>query len=271
MPSICIMTMAFGRDLSEGRITDHAMLRGLEEAGFDGVELWDARLAERPGLQDEYKAYLADSSLDVPCLDVGCNFISRDPSARQQAQDALCRGIDTAVSFNSPVVLAAGSVLSGDITPEEGRAMITDGLAACLPAAQEAGVTLAIENFGVAPTLQCKASHCQEILDGAPGLAFVFDTGNFYFCGEEPLDTMEALAPHTCHVHLKDWIRSDTPVLADVAGTPLGSGLIPNPEIINRFDASHPVGWFSLEVTAPGEMMEAARHDLAAARSWAPA
>jgi sugar phosphate isomerase/epimerase len=166
------------------------------------------------------------------------------------------------------LVLAAGSRLSGGITPAEGRKMTADGLNACMPLAEDAGVTLAIEDFGVAPTLQCAAKDCIEVMDSAPGVAFVFDTGNFYFADEDPLANFDALASRTCHVHLKDWVKSDRPQIADVAGAPLGEGIIPNREVVARFLESTHVDSYSLEVGATGDTLEATRRDLATLQRW---
>lgn len=266
-PKISIMTMVFGGALADGSLSDAAMLGALEEAGFDGVELDARRVLAEPALLETYTSYLAGSKLEVTCLDAGCNFVGADQAARDEGIEALHAALDIAGPLRCSLVLAAGSRLSGDITPEDGRRMIADGLEACLPAAQEAGVTLAIEDFGVAPTLQCSAEHCLEILDAVPGLAFVFDTGNFYFCGEEPLGNMPSLAGRTCHLHLKDWVKSDSPQIADVSGCPVGAGIIPNDEVIRRFLKAG-VGSFSLELGASGDKLEAARADLETIRRW---
>jgi len=44
MAKISIMTMAFGEELASGKLDDVAMLAGLQEIGFDGVELTSPRL-----------------------------------------------------------------------------------------------------------------------------------------------------------------------------------------------------------------------------------
>jgi sugar phosphate isomerase/epimerase len=149
--------------------------------------------------------------------------------------------------------------------------MTIDALNACMVTASEIGVTLAIEDFGVAPTLQCSAAHCLEILEAVPGLAFVFDTGNFYFCHEDPLENVKVLGAKTRHVHLKDWVKSATPEIADVSGALLGSGLIPNEALIRGFLERGAVESFSLEAGAPGDKLEATRRDLETFRRWAAA
>ena len=254
--------------MADGTLTDTAMLERLEKIGLDGVELPSGYLLAEPKRRKTYATYLSDSRLRLTCIDGGCNLIGADAASRAKGVYDLHAAIEIAWGFGCPLVLAAGSQLSGGITPQDGRRMIIDGMQACLPAAQQADVMLAIEDFGVAPTLQCAAHDCLEILDAAPELGFVFDTGNFYFRGEDPLANLALLGDRTCHVHFKDWVKSAKPEIADVAGAALGTGIIPNQELARRFVDLPRVENFSLEVGAPGDKFEAAQRDLKTLRRW---
>lgn len=268
MAEISIMTMAFADELVKGELGDVAMLRALESMGYDGVELHAERIRSNGRLLHSYRNYLRDSRLGVTCLDVGCNLVGPGPQSRQQGIDDLFAGVDLAWELGCGLALAAGSRLSTGIAPEEGRKMVAAGLSACAEHARAAGVTLAIENFGIAPTLQCAAADCLEILDAVPGLTFVFDVGNFYFAGEDPLDNIDRLGPRTRHVHLKDWVRTDHPQLADVKGCLLGEGVIDGRRAVRRFLESGLATSFSIEVGAPGDPLIAARADFDTARRW---
>jgi len=268
IPKMSVMTMVLGGALKEGRLTELGMLRELEEMGFDGVELSSSWLLEERERVDTYAAFLAGSRLEATCIDGGCNFVIRERAGREAEIDDLKSAIELAARLEAPIVLAAGSRLSGGITPEDGRTMIIEGLLECAPFARDAGITLAIENFGIAPTLQCAADHCLEVLDAVPGLAFVFDSGNFYFCGEDALEDLDRLEGYTRYVHLKDWVKSDAPTIADVEGAALGTGIIPNERIVRRVVEAGRVATLSLEVGAPGDILEAVRRDLATARGW---
>jgi sugar phosphate isomerase/epimerase len=269
MPTVSVMTMAFEGFLENGTWTDTTLLHAVKAAGFDGVELPSSRFLAHPTLVETYRAQLQESGLRVTCIDAICDFVSRDAAERAKAVAVLCAGVDLAAALGAPLVLAAGSRLPPEVSPEEGRRMIVEGLQACLDAAEQAGVTLAIENFGIEPALQCAVEDCLEVLEAVPGLAFVFDTGNFLFCGEDPLNNFQRLLRYTRHVHVKDWVKSDEPQIADVAGAPLGTGLVPNEGLVRRF-LHWGVDSFSLEVGAPGDRYEAARRDLATLLEWLP-
>ncbi|MDX9973223.1 MAG: sugar phosphate isomerase/epimerase family protein [FCB group bacterium] len=267
MAKFSVMTLMLWRMLEDGRLTDSVMLELLEEAGFDGVELSLERLTYKPHILPAYEEYLAWSKLEVSAIDAIGNLAAPDPVQREAAVEALCSGIDMAVRMHCPLVLSAGSMLERDGCPKEARRRVIESLRPCVAHAQAAGVTLAIENFGLAPKLLCAAADCLEVLDEVPGLGFVFDTGNFYFAGEDPEANFVRLVSHTVHVHLKDWIRTDTPELADVSCAALGTGLIPNEALLERF-LSAGVESFSIEVGTGGEPLEAAVRDLRQVHAW---
>lgn len=266
MPKISVMTLMLWEMLEDGRLTDSVMLEALEEAGFDGIELPMERL-QKPAILKTYLEHIAWSPLEVTCIDAISNLALTDPAKREAAVDVLRAAIDTAVEFRCPLVLAAGSKPEYETAPEEARKRVIDALNAVQPLARDAGVTLAIEDFGIAPKLQCAAADCLEVLDAVPGLAFVFDTGNFYFAGEDPGKNFDLLAPRTRHVHLKDWVRTDTPELADVSAAPLGTGLISNEALLHRF-VSAGIDSFSIEVGTRGDRLEAAVRDLRQVKAW---
>ncbi len=267
MPRISIMTMVFDHLFAETDLDDATMLAKLEEMGYDGVEITASRVMD-PVRMKTYAEYFAHHRLKASCIDAISNLATADPQRHAKAVSALQRAIDLASELTCPLVLSAGSHLSEGQTPEEGRTRIAEGLRACLPAAQAKGVALAIEDFGVAPTLQCAAQDCLAVLDAAPGAGFVFDTGNFYFAGEDPLDNFAKLAPHTVHAHFKDWVKSATPEIADVSGAALGAGFIANAELIRRFMAVGTVNYFSIELGGAKDTFDGARRDLETLRNW---
>ena len=267
MTKVSVMTLTLWEMLEDGRLTDSVMLERIEEAGFDGVELSLERLMYKPRILGIYREYLSWSKLDVTCIDAISNLASPDPVKHREAVDTLRTGIEAAAELRCPLVLSAGSTLERGACPKESRKRIIEGLCACVDQAKAAGVTLAIEDFGVVPKLQCAAADCLEVLDGVPGLKFVFDTGNFYLAGEDPRDNFDRLAPRTTHVHLKDWARTDTPEFADVSCARLDSGLVPNEDLIHRFVAAG-IDHFSIESGVSGDRLDAAIHDLRQVRTW---
>ena len=251
--------------LNAGILSDTEMLDGIAAIGYNGVELPSYRVLKSPETKMTYRRYLNNSPLKVTCIDAIGDFVNHPCEASKTVQSA----IDLAVQLSAPIVLTAGNRLAPGIVPAEGRRKTIVALAHCITHAQEAGVLLAIENFGIEPALQCAAQDCYEVLQGVPGLRFVFDTGNFYFAGEDPVPNVDVFLKRVCHVHLKDWAKSETPTIADVTGSPLGTGLIPNEQILKLLQHESGIRSYSVEVGhSNGDKLEAARADWRAAKQW---
>ena len=87
------------------------------------------------------------------------------------------------------------------ISEDDGLTWCLDGLARCLPKAEQCGVVLALENhWGLART----AAGLLRILNTiqSPWLGALMDTGNFL---EQPYEQLEAIAPKTVYVQAKTY------------------------------------------------------------------
>jgi len=116
--------------------------REFSAAGIGGITVWRDALAGR-NIPDTRKL-LHDLNLEVVSLCRGGFFPALYQSARQVAIDENKRAIDEAAALGAPlVVLVCGSAPGQSL--EKSRQQIREGIAACLPHAQAAGVTLAIE------------------------------------------------------------------------------------------------------------------------------
>jgi sugar phosphate isomerase/epimerase len=94
-----------------------------------------------------------------------------------------------------------------------------------VPAAEDAGVTLAIENH-----LDMKVDELIELIEsiGSPNLGVTLDTGNNLRLFEDPVEVCRKLAPHTRATHIKDiaaW-RGDPKAFSFWPSVPLGDGIV---------------------------------------------
>lgn len=108
-------------------------------------------------------------------------------------------------------------------------AEIRAGLAQLAPAAEEHGITVAIENhqdFGSAELV----SFCQEAGDN---VGITFDTGNAFPVAESPLSFARAAASRIRHVHLKDYRVQFTDEGYRLVRCAIGDGAVPFQEIFD--------------------------------------
>jgi sugar phosphate isomerase/epimerase len=115
---------------------------GLSGAGVPAITLW--RQALEPVGVETARKLVEDSGLRITSLCRGGFFPAADAAGRQAAIDENKEVIDEAAAVGAPaVVLVCGAVPGQSM--QESRKQITEGIAAVLPHAKEAGVKLSIE------------------------------------------------------------------------------------------------------------------------------
>jgi L-ribulose-5-phosphate 3-epimerase len=198
------------------------------ELGVAGVDILHRQmdLTERAPLDAAGRAYLRKlkrhaflQGLEICCVSTHQSFVKADRAelAAEVAHTEKC--IELAYELGCPSIRINtgrwGTTKSFDAlmanrgiepvlpghTEDEGFKWCMDGLARCLPKAEQCGVVLALENhWGLART----AAGLLRILNGirSPWLGALMDTGNFL---EQPYEQLEAMAAQTVYVQAKTY------------------------------------------------------------------
>jgi L-ribulose-5-phosphate 3-epimerase len=238
------------------RTEKYPIERVIEDAarlGFDGVEILHRQMA------DESRAYLNRikqaafrNSLALVMLSIHQDFVSPSADERNQAVAHTKHCIDLASALGIPAIrLNSGRwntiqsfddlmKVKGDEPPlqgytdEDAFAWCIASIEACLPAAEKAGVVLALENHWGLTTRTENLLRIHRAIN-SPWLGINLDTGNF---PGDPYPEIEKLAPHAVIVQAKtyygggEWYTLDLDY-ARIAG------------ILRRAGFS---GWVSLEM-----------------------
>jgi sugar phosphate isomerase/epimerase len=207
--------------------------------GLAGIELPATLLADRP---EEIGEFARARNLFVT-VDTG----GVDP-------EALARVFELAARAGSPTVrtVVGGAKLGGDRREMAGQwapflADVLTKLTAATKAAEEAGVTLAVENH------QDLASEellmlCETI--GSPHFGITLDTGNPLGTGEEPIDYFRRVAPHVKNVHLKDYRIFAAEAGYRLVRCALGQGVIDFPALVGILASAVPDVSMAIELGA---------------------
>jgi len=207
--------------------------------GLAGIELPATLLKDGP---EEIGAHARERSLFVT-VDTG----GVDPKA-------LSRVFELAARTGSPTVrtVVGGAKLGGDRRAMAGRwqpflADVLASLTTATKAAEQAGVTLAVENH------QDLASEellmlCETI--DSPHFGITLDTGNPLGTGEEPIDYFRRIAPHVKNVHLKDYRVRSSAEGYRLERCALGQGVIDFPALLEILDATVPGVSMAIELGA---------------------
>jgi L-ribulose-5-phosphate 3-epimerase len=197
------------------KVIEHAA-----ELGFEGVEILHRQMAdESASYVNGLKKAAFERGLSLPMLSIHQDFVSPDPAERQKDVDHTKHCIDLADRLGIPCIrLNSGRwktipsfdelmKVKGDESPLPGHteddaiSWCTSSIEACLPAAEKAGIMLALENHW---GLTTKPENLLRIYKAirSPWLGINLDTGNF---PGDPYAGIEQLAPHAVIVQAKTY------------------------------------------------------------------
>lgn len=138
-----------------------------------------------------------------------------------------------------------GPMIGTGLSREAAGRRFAEGIAIVLPAACDAGVTLAIE-----PEPGLFIQTTREYLEwkkaffpDEPLVRMNFDVGHAFCVGEDPAAVASELAGEYVHVHLED--IADTRVHQHLVP---GQGVIDFPELFDALDAASYGGWVTVEL-----------------------
>ena len=228
----------------------------IEEAaalGFDGVEILHRQMAsESPEYVNGLKKAAFRNGVALPMLSIHQDFVTPDPAERQKDVEHTKRCIELAAQLGAPAIrLNSGrwnTIQSFDDlmkvkgeeppiaghTEEEAFKWVIDSIHACLPAAEKAGVLLALENHW---GLTTKPENLLRIYKAvsSPWLVINMDTGNF---ATDPYAGIETLAPHASIVQAKTYYGGGEWYTLD----------LDYPRIASILRQANFQGWVSLEM-----------------------
>ena len=188
--------------------------------GFDGVEILHRQMAdESPAYVNKLKQLAFRNGLALPMLSIHQDFISDKAEERQKDVAHTIRCIELASRLGTPAIrLNSGRwntirsfddlmKVKGDEPPIEGYTdedafrWCIEGIQACLPAAEQNGVLLALENHWGLTTRTENLLRIHKAV-ASPWLGINLDTGNF---AVDPYPEIEKLAPHASIVQAKTY------------------------------------------------------------------
>lgn len=150
-------------------------------------------------------------------------------------------------------VLVVPGVYRGEDRPD-----VTERLGAFAARAAKEGLIVTVEDY------DDKRSPCfnTEMLSGlfaaSPALMHNFDSGNYIIAGEDCVEAVKLFRDRIAHVHLKDRVSP-----SDMNCPAIGSGCIPEAEVIRFLKDSGYDGWLAVEHFGHGEMLKAATESYA--------
>lgn len=220
-------------------------------AGVRGITVWRQHLEGRDIAASG--RILREAGLEIISLCRGGFFPAKTAQGLQAAIDDNLKAIEQAHTLGAPlIVLVCGAVPGQSL--EESRRQITAGIAACLPAAQAAGVKLAIEPLhpmyaddrSAINTMAQAHAVCDEL--GSPdNLGIAVDVYHVWW--DDSLESQIKRAGKRNRLfafHVCDWKTPTTDLLND-RGL-MGEGCIPIKSIKSWVNAAGFEGYNEVEI-----------------------
>ena len=221
------------------------------QLGYEGIDV-------RVNMPDRQLRMLDSLGFQHACAIADINLIHSDqPEAMRQALDFVRR-------YGSQRLLLIPGLLPRDATPELTDSVCERIAQFALMASRE-GVEILLEDYDNPRSPCYNTASLDHLLAASPHLGHVLDTGNFPFCGEDPLTALRHFRQRIRHVHLKD-----RRAFRDGASLPIGTGIIPLQAVISELIHNGYDGWFTIEHFGAPSMMDYAKESIANVRAAWP-
>ena len=204
----------------EPKVTVQEVIAHAANLGADGVDVLHVQMDnETPEYLTSLRKQAEDNGIELICLSIHQDFVDPDKAGRDKNIEHTRHCIDIAHDLGiSYIRLNSGRwntiksfdelmanrgiepVLPG-FTEDDGFNWCIESIMECLPAAEKAGVVLALENhWGLTRTPEGLLRIVNAI--DSPWLGVLMDTGNFL---EDPYDKLEQIAKQTIFVQAKTY------------------------------------------------------------------
>ena len=229
------------------------MIGAAKHFGYDALEfrLLDGEVldpvADRAKLERAVRLTRA-AGLDVCAIDTSCRLYYRNPEEEAQYTAELRHWIELAQDLQVPLLRVVGGPTEMDGQPPPPDAAVDARVAASLgqgaPAAERAGVTLALETHDTYSAARRVAAVLDQV--ESPAVGAVWDSLHPYRMGENPAEVLALLGSRLVHTHVKDARRLD-PAGSRWQQVLLGDGEVPLSEGLLMLQQQGYTGYVSAE------------------------
>jgi sugar phosphate isomerase/epimerase len=213
MPYLAAIPKAYMVELCQtGALSLNEWLGMAADLGLDGVE-WYAGFLEMADqaqwLPLRRRAHAL--GLRIPMMCCSPDFTHPDPEFRRAEVEKEKRWIDMSYTLQARYCRVLSGQRRPEVSREEGIRYAQEGIRACLPYAQERGITLIIENhykddFWQWPEFAQKMDIFCDLVAGLdhPSFGVNYDPSNTILAGEDPIELLRRVAHRVVTMHASD-------------------------------------------------------------------
>lgn len=213
MPRLAAFPKAFMHALcKDGTMTVSEWIELAVQLDIDGLE-WYAGFIE---MQDEsnwpkFRKQVEDHGKVIPMMCCSPDFTHPDKNFREKEIAKQKRWIDMTQTLGGSYCRVLSGQRRPELTMDEGVNFAASCIEACLPYAQERGITLILENhykddFWEYPEFAQKMEVFCKLVDKVqhPNFGVNYDPSNTYLAGEDPLELLYRVSKRVVTMHASD-------------------------------------------------------------------
>ena len=213
MPNLAAFPKAYLDDLCvHGKMTVRQWIDLASTLDIDGLEFYSGFIELRePSFWPVARKIADDKGLTIPMFCCSPDFTHPDRAFRQQQIDAEKHWIDMAAALGGRFCRVLSGQRRPEVSQKDGVQYATECIEACIPHAQERGITLIIENhykdnYWQYPEFAQKMDVFCELVDRirSTGFGVNYDPSNTILAGEDPLELLRRVKHRVVTMHASD-------------------------------------------------------------------
>jgi sugar phosphate isomerase/epimerase len=213
MPRLAVFPKAFMNALcKDGTMKLSQWIEMATKLDVEGLE-WYAGFLEMQKEENwgQFRRQVEDHGKTIPMMCCSPDFTHPDKSFREKEIEKQKRWIDMTACLGGSFCRVLSGQRRTELTVEEGIKLAADSIEACIPYAQEYGITLIIENhykddFWEYPEFAQKADVFCMLVERINHRNFGvnYDPSNTYLAGEDPLELLRRISNRVVTMHASD-------------------------------------------------------------------
>jgi sugar phosphate isomerase/epimerase len=213
MPKLAAFPKAFMQQLcKEGSMSVSDWIRLAAPLEVQGLE-WYAGFLEMADERNwqRFRQEVEDTGKVIPMMCCSPDFTHPDVAFREKEIAKQKRWIDMTHTLGGSYCRVLSGQRRPELTMEEGVKLAAESIYACLPYAQERGITLILENhykddFWEYPEFAQKADVFCQLVDAVvhPNFGVNYDPSNTYLAGEDPVELLKRVSHRVVTMHASD-------------------------------------------------------------------
>lgn len=203
----------------------------IKSIGIDGV---DAKTTLSP----EQMAQLQEAGIKPACAILDLSYSRQSPEEMLQMED---KAIDFCKEYGFERLMYCPVLLPPTAT-EFDKDSLRRSVQRFAERVIAEGIDLIFEDYDNERSITFNMEALDKLFELVPNANHTYDSGNFIYAGDDPMDAFKKYRNKISHVHLKD-----RTAVGDKAMPVVGSGIAPCKEVMETLLSEGYKGWFTIE------------------------